>query len=38
MGLIVARIASCGHHRLVQQGFSPISTRAEATANADYPV
>ncbi|MDF3086571.1 hypothetical protein [Burkholderia sola] len=38
MELIVARIASCGRHRVVLQGFSPGSTRAEATANADYPV
>ncbi|WP_175842844.1 hypothetical protein [Burkholderia contaminans] len=38
MGLIVARIASCGRHRLVLQGFAPIKARAGEMANADYPV
>ncbi|MCA8099963.1 hypothetical protein [Burkholderia contaminans] len=38
MGLIVARISSCGRHHLALQGFAPIKARAGGMANADYPV
>ncbi|WP_423396107.1 hypothetical protein [Burkholderia sp. LMG 21824] len=38
MGLVVARIASCGRHRLVLKGFVPIKPCAVEMANAGYPV
>ncbi|WP_155630878.1 hypothetical protein [Burkholderia cepacia] len=38
MGLIVARISSCGRHCLVLQGLSPVRAGFGEMAKADYPV